>query len=161
MKVYKSFLIATASLFLFACSSFQNDDYAMNYKGQIGDPIMAIAMLSEQQHEWDGTPYVLGGVSRRGVDCSGFVQKTFFDRFNLRLPRSTVEQANYGKHVRKEDIQTGDLIFFKTGRGPNGYHVGIYVKEDKFLHASTRGGVVYSSMNNPYWSKAFWQVRRI
>lgn len=81
MKVYKSFLIATASLFLFACSSFQNDDYAMNYKGQIGDPIMAIAMLSEQQHEWAGTPYVLGGVSRRGVDCSGFVQKTFFDRF--------------------------------------------------------------------------------
>ena len=78
MKVYKSFLIATASLFLFACSSFQNDDYAMNYKGQIGDPIMAIAMLSEQQHEWAGTPYVLGGVSRRGVDCSGFVQKTFF-----------------------------------------------------------------------------------
>ncbi|KOQ98433.1 endopeptidase [Haemophilus sp. C1] len=161
MKVYKSFLIAIASLFLFACSSFQNDDYAMNYKGQIGDPIMAIAMLSEQQHEWAGTPYVLGGVSRHGVDCSGFVQKTFFDRFNLRLPRSTTEQANYGKHVRKEDIQTGDLIFFKTGRGPNGYHVGIYVKEDKFLHASTRGGVVYSSMNNPYWSKAFWQVRRI
>ncbi len=77
------------------------------------------------------------------------------------LPRSTTEQANYGKHVRKEDIQTGDLIFFKTGRDPNGYHVGIYVKEDKFLHASTRGGVVYFSMNNPYWSKAFWQVRRI
>lgn len=42
----------------------------------------------------------------------------------LLLPRSTTEQANYGKHVRKEDIQTGDLIFFKTGRGPNGYHVG-------------------------------------
>lgn len=75
MKVYKSFLITTASLFLFACSSFQNDDYAMNYKGQIDDPIMAIAMLSEQQYEWAGTPYVLGGISHRGVDCSGFVQK--------------------------------------------------------------------------------------
>ncbi|MBF1255657.1 MAG: C40 family peptidase, partial [Haemophilus sp.] len=60
-----------------------------------------------------------------------------------------------------EDIQTGDLIFFKTGRGPNGYHVGIYVKEDKFLHASTKGGVIYSSMNSPYWKKAFWQVRRV
>ena len=67
----------------------------------------------------------------------------------------------YGKLVRKEDIQTGDLIFFKTGRGPNGYHVGIYVKEDKFLHASTKGGVIYSSMNSPYWKKAFWQVRRV
>ena len=59
----------------------------------------------------------------------------------LLLPRSTTEQANYGKHVRKKDIQTGDLIFFKTGRGPNGYHVGIYVKEDKFFHASTRGAL--------------------
>ena len=65
------------------------------------------------------------------------------------------DQAGYGKLVRKEDIQTGDLIFFKTGRGPNGYHVGIYVKEDKFLHASTKGGVIYSSMNSPYWKKAF------
>ena len=47
----------------------------MNYKGQIGDPIIAIAMLSEQQYEWAGTPYVLGGQSCGGIDCSGFVQR--------------------------------------------------------------------------------------
>ena len=86
------------------------------------------------------------------------MQKTFIDRFNINLPRTTKDQAGYGKLVRKEDIQTGDLIFFKTGRGPNGYHVGIYVKEDKFLHASTKGGVIYSSMNSPYWKKAFGKL---
>jgi len=159
-KPKHAFLVA-GSFLLFACSSGVREEYAMNYKGQIGDPIIAIAMLSEQQYEWAGTPYVLGGQSRGGIDCSGFVQKTFIDRFNINLPRTTKDQAGYGKLVRKEDIQTGDLIFFKTGRGPNGYHVGIYVKEDKFLHASTKGGVIYSSMNSPYWKKAFWQVRRV
>lgn len=164
MKSIKTLFCLSASMLLFACSSSypgKKEDYAINYKGQIHDPIMAIALLSEQQYEWAGTPYILGGQSRRGVDCSGFVQKTFFDRFNIVLPRTTVDQAKYGKLVRKEDIQTGDLIFFKTGRGPNGYHVGIYVKEDKFLHASTKGGVIYSSMNSAFWTKTFWQVRRI
>lgn len=163
MKLIKQLFFVSVTMMLFACSSGKvgREDYAINYKGQIDDPIMAITLLSEQQYEWAGTPYVLGGQSRRGVDCSGFVQKTFFDRFNIALPRTTTAQAKHGKLVRKEDIQTGDLIFFKTGRGPNGYHVGIYVKDDKFLHASTKGGVIYSSMNTPFWTKTFWQVRRI
>lgn len=163
MKSIKNLLCVFTTMLLFACSSGYSgrENYAINYKGKIDDPIMAITLLSEQQYEWAGTPYVLGGKSRQGVDCSGFVQKTFFDRFNIPLPRTTKEQAKHGKLIRKEDIQTGDLIFFKTGRGPNGYHVGIYVKDDKFLHASTKGGVIYSSMNTPYWTKTFWQVRRI
>lgn len=163
MKRIKILFFVSSLVTLFACSSgnFKQENYAINYKGQIDDPIMAITLLSEQQYEWAGTPYVLGGKSRKGVDCSGFVQKTFFDRFNITLPRTTKDQAKYGKLVRKEDIQTGDLIFFKTGRGPNGYHVGIYVKDDKFLHASTKGGVIYSSMSSPFWNKTFWQVRRI
>ena len=160
MKILTPLASLWVLLMLSACSNLK-DEYAINYKGQIDDPIMAIALLSEQQYEWGGTPYVLGGQSRSGIDCSGFVQKTVLDRFNIYLPRTTAEQAKFGKHIHKQDIQTGDLVFFKTGRGPNGYHVGIYVKEDKFLHASTKGGVIYSSMNSPYWNKAFWQVRRI
>ncbi|OOF35632.1 C40 family peptidase [Rodentibacter heidelbergensis] len=163
MTVINRLFFIMITLSLFACSSGnqEREEYAINYKGRIDDPIMAITLLSEQQYEWAGTPYVLGGQSRRGIDCSGFVQKTFFDRFNITLPRTTKDQAKYGKLIHKEEIQTGDLIFFKTGRGPNGYHVGIYVKNGQFLHASTKGGVIYSSIHSPYWTKTFWQVRRI
>ncbi len=155
----KSLLLAVTIAILTACSDSQYS--AIKYKGQLNDPIMVIALLSEQQYEWAGTPYRIGGQSRNGIDCSGFVQKTFMDRFDIPLPRMTKDQAKYGHFIEKEDIQTGDLVFFKTGRGPNGYHVGIYVKEDKFLHASTKGGVIYSSLNSPYWKNAYWQVRRI
>jgi uncharacterized lipoprotein HI_1314 len=162
MKMFfKSLLVCCSVAILVACSTSGTKNSRINYKGQINDPIMAIALLSEQQYEWAGTPYVLGGSGRKGVDCSGFVQTTFFDRFGIKLPRQTKDQANYGQYIDKADIQTGDLVFFKTGRGPNGYHVGIYVKEDKFLHASTKGGVIYSSLNSDYWRKAYWQARRI
>ena len=162
MKMFfKSLLVCCSVATLVACSTSGTKNSRINYKGQINDPIMAIALLSEQQYEWAGTPYVLGGSGRKGVDCSGCVQTTFFDRFGIKLPRQTKDQANYGQYIDKADIQTGDLVFFKTGRGPNGYHVGIYVKEDKFLHASTKGGVIYSSLNSDYWRKAYWQARRI
>ncbi|PJG86451.1 NlpC/P60 family protein [Conservatibacter flavescens] len=158
----KSLCITLALSTLVACSSsVQNPPGRINYQGLINDPIMAIALLSEQQHEWAGTRYVLGGNSRQGVDCSGFVQRTFNDRFGIKLPRTTKDQAQYGQKINLRDIRTGDLVFFKTGRGPNGYHVGIYVKDDLFLHASTKGGVIYSSLNNPYWKKVYWQTRRV
>lgn len=143
-----------------ACTNTLSKDN-ITYKGQLNDPIMVITLLSEQQREWAGTPYVLGGNTRRGIDCSGFTRTTFMDRFNIQLPRTTSDQAKYGILIPRSQIQTGDLVFFKTGRGPNGYHVGIYVKDDLFLHASTKGGVIYSSLNSPYWSQKYWQARRI
>lgn len=155
------YLILPAVFLLNACTNSDFNNKNISYKGQLNDPIMVMALLSEQQREWAGTPYVLGGNTRTGVDCSGFTRTTFMDRFNILLPRSTAEQANYGMSVARSQIQTGDLVFFKTGRGPNGYHVGIYVKDDLFLHASTKGGVIYSSLNSPYWSQRYWQARRI
>lgn len=157
----KSLFLSLAIGLLAACSGSAYKDSSIRYKGQINDPIMAIALLSEQQYEWQGTPYRLGGQSRQGIDCSGFVQKTFMDRFGIRLPRQTTDQVKSGQFVERSEIQTGDLVFFKTGRGPNGYHVGIYVKEDKFLHASINGGVIYSSLNSPFWKRTYWQARRI
>lgn len=158
---FNRFIFVIGFLFLTACSSDRYQYSPIGYKGQLNDPIMVIALLSEQQREWAGTPYRLGGQSRNGIDCSGFVQKTLFDRFGVKVPRTTASQATYGQQVSLSQIQTGDLVFFRTGRGPNGYHVGIYVKDRLFLHASTKGGVIYSSLDSPYWKKAFWQVRRI
>lgn len=160
----KLFSFLTALSTLVACSSPPaniDEPRVIRYQGALNDPIMVITLLSEQQQQWAGTRYRLGGNSRQGIDCSGFVQLTFKQRFGIQLPRITREQAKQGTAVAKHQIQTGDLVFFKTGRGPNGYHVGIYVKDGKFLHASTKGGVIYSSLNSPYWQRTYWQARRI
>lgn len=160
--MFKKIFICMSMIILAACTTTtQKNESTIKYQGQLNDPIMAIVLLSEQQHQWAGTPYLIGGNTRRGIDCSAFVQKTFKDRFDVELPRTTVEQAKQGTKIKKTELQTGDLVFFRTGRGPNGYHVGIYVKDDQFLHASTKGGVIYSSLNSPYWKRTYWQARRL
>lgn len=129
--------------------------------GRLSDSITVIAQLNEQLSQWRGTPYRYGGTTRSGVDCSGFVWLTFRDRFDLQLPRTTVAQTDMGTRIDKADLLPGDLVFFKTGSGENGLHVGIYDTDDQFIHASTSQGVIRSSLNNVYWKKVFWQARRI
>ncbi|WGE66125.1 NlpC/P60 family protein [Actinobacillus equuli] len=168
-KRFASFAILACAALLTACSSSDNTSGAIKARAGIfrthhstlSDPIMAISSLSEQQHEWKGTRYRLGGNSKAGIDCSGFMQVTFRDLFGIDLPRTTSEQAKEGTRIDRDELRTGDLVFFKTGRGPNGKHVGVYVKNGQFLHASTKGGVIYSDMNSPYWSRTFWQARRL
>lgn len=166
IKKYLSIIaISATALVLTACSTTSNTPQeqtaSQNYKGSLNDQIMAITSLSEHQREWKNTPYRLGGTSKKGIDCSGFMQLTFRDLFEINLPRTTSEQAKHGKQISKSSLRTGDSVFFNTGRGPNGKHVGVYVKNGQFLHASTKGGVIYSDLDSPYWSKAFWQARRL
>jgi cell wall-associated NlpC family hydrolase len=116
----------------------------------------ALTKLYQQHQVWRGTPYRLGGNSRAGIDCSAFVQRTYQDVFAIQLPRTTDQQLRLGKKISKSDLQTGDLIFFRRGN-----HVGIYMENDKFLHASTSIGVTISDMNNVYWSKYYWRSIRI
>ena len=129
--------------------------------GRLADSITVIAELNDQLSHWYGTPYRYGGISRSGIDCSGFVYLTFRDRFDLQLPRTTRAQTDIGTRIDKDQLLPGDLVFFKTGRGDNGLHVGIYDSDNQFIHASTSRGVIRSSLDNSYWQKVFWQARRI
>lgn len=135
--------------------------HAPPVNGRLSDSIAVIAQLNDQLGQWRGTPYRYGGMSRKGIDCSGFVYLTMRDRFALQLPRSTVAQSDTGTRISKADLLPGDLVFFKTGSGENGLHVGIYDTDNAFIHASTSQGVMRSSLDNVYWRKAFWQARRI
>ncbi|UCB31183.1 endopeptidase [Duffyella gerundensis] len=129
--------------------------------GRLSDSITVIAQLNDQLSQWYGTPYRYGGMNRNGIDCSGFVYLTFRDRFALQLPRTTKAQTDIGTRIDKEELLPGDLVFFKTGGGENGLHVGIYDTDNQFIHASTSRGVIRSSLDNVYWRKVFWQARRI
>lgn len=115
--------------------------------------------LSRQYSQWRGVNYRLGGLSKSGVDCSGFVMLTFHDKFAINLPRTTKLQASLGKSIRKKNIQAGDLLFFKTAIFTR--HVGIYMGNGRFLHASTSQGVTVSHLENPYWKSTYWVARRL
>jgi probable lipoprotein NlpC len=144
-------------MLLAGCSSHR----APPPNGRLSDSITVIAQLNDQLTHWRGTPYRYGGLSRGGVDCSGFVYLTFRERFAMQLPRSTIDQTDIGTRIDKSDLLPGDLVFFKTGSGENGLHVGIYDTDNTFIHASTSQGVIRSSLDNVYWRKVFWQARRI
>lgn len=150
------FLFVVLSLILSGCSS-----HAPPPNGRLSDSIAVVAQLNDQLRQWNGTPYRYGGVERNGVDCSGFVYRTFRDRFDMQLPRTTRQQTTLGTKISRGDLMPGDLVFFKTGSGENGLHVGIYDTDNNFIHASTSRGVTRSSLENVYWNRAYWQARRL
>jgi len=115
--------------------------------------------LRQHYQDWRGTRYRAGGLSHTGVDCSGFTALTFRDVYGIQLPRTAHEQAMRGMPVDRDSLQPGDLVFFKRGR--SGDHVGIYLGNDEFMHASSRQGVVISSMNSIYWRGKFWKGSRL
>lgn len=115
--------------------------------------------LRRHYQDWRGTRYQAGGSSHTGVDCSGFTALTFRDVYGINLPRTAREQAMRGMPVDRDSLLPGDLVFFKRERG--GDHVGIYLGNGKFMHASTRQGVIISSMHNTYWRDKFWKGSRL
>lgn len=109
--------------------------------------------------EWWGVPYRLGGLTQNGIDCSAFMQTLFFGVFALKLPRTAREQKAVADWIPSTDLREGDLVFFNTRGGVS--HVGMYLHNNKFVHASTSGGVMISDLNEPYWSHKFLGAGRI
>ncbi|MCW6565086.1 bifunctional murein DD-endopeptidase/murein LD-carboxypeptidase [Yersinia ruckeri] len=115
--------------------------------------------ILEQYAGWKGVRYRLGGSSKRGIDCSAFVQLTFREQFGMDLPRSTSEQQDIGKTIQRTKLRPGDLVLFRAGS--TGRHVGIYLGNDKFVHASTSIGVTISNLSDKYWNKRYQDGRRV
>jgi cell wall-associated NlpC family hydrolase len=115
--------------------------------------------LYQQHRQWKGTKYTLGGLSKEGVDCSGFVYVTYLEKLGIELPRSTKLQSQIGKEIKCSELRPGDLIFFKTSVKVR--HVGIYLENEKFLHASKIKGVMISNLSDYYWDDKYWHSRRV
>ncbi|QKG58319.1 C40 family peptidase [Hymenobacter sp. BRD128] len=110
--------------------------------------------------DWLGTPYSYGSNSRRGTDCSGFVTQVFKKVYGITLKRSSRSMFSTVQRVAKSDMKAGDLVFFRHGKGAI-YHVGIYLKDGKFAHAACNGGVMVSSLNQPYYHHNFYSAGRV
>jgi lipoprotein Spr len=161
-----SFILAAIFIvwFLQGCSSKVQVTYVPHEKRQVRGEYQivdkeTVVLLKRHYERWRGTPYSDGGMSTSGVDCSGFTVLAYRELFDLSLPRTAGEQAASGREVTREALKPGDLIFFSTGLWKK--HVGIYLADDQFIHASLSRGVTISSLDDSYWQEKYWQARRM
>ena len=158
--VNKTLFLLLLSLSLIGCSSTPDIRLGMLAKEKVSlnNSSAVKSKLYDQHNEWEGVEYEMGGLSKDGVDCSGFVYNTFRSKLGINIPRSTELQSTLGKNVSQKNLRAGDLVFFKTATKVR--HVGIYIEKGKFLHASTSKGVMISKLNNIYWKSKFWKAQR-
>lgn len=110
--------------------------------------------------DWMGVKYKYGGTTKNGVDCSGFTNLLYNNVFKKELPRSSSDIAAVAKNVAKKELSEGDFVFFSI-RSNKVDHVGIYLANNRFVHASTSKGVIISSLEHPYYAKHFKKGGRI
>lgn len=119
------------------------------------------SILVKTAFNYIGVPYKFGGTNAKtGLDCSALVQLVYSKAMNLDLPRVAAEQARATKSIAKADLKPGDLVFFNT-RGASNSHVGIYIGENKFIHAPRTGAKVRVETLSAYWNKRWNGARRV
>ena len=109
--------------------------------------------------DWYGTPYQFGGDTKKGIDCSAFTCRLMDSVYNITLPRTAKNQYNSSTKVRKQDLKQGDLVFFNTTGGIS--HVGVYLGNNKFVHASASSGVMISDLDEAYFKRRYIGAARV
>ena len=127
---------------------------------QGGKPATTGQKIVDTAKQYLGVPYVWGGSTPSGFDCSGLTQYVF-RAHGINLPRTTKEQWTVGKSISKSQLEIGDLVFFANTYTSGISHVGIYVGDNQFIHASSSKGVIISSLSNTYWAAHYYGCRSI
>lgn len=130
-------------------------------RGERVHPEVADAIIREARR-WIGTKYKYGGCTRKGTDCSGLIWTIYQDVVGIKLPRNSVKQFEYCTPLKREQLSPGDLVFFNTaGNGTRVGHVGIYIGDNSFIHASSSKGVRISTFDEPYYARTYNRGGRV
>ncbi|WP_034228966.1 C40 family peptidase [Aquimarina pacifica] len=169
MKNIYYYLLILLSFLLSSCGGASKKTAVISskkstYSAHSSAPNKKIKSIVGHAKAFSGTPYKYGGTTRKGMDCSGLVY-TSFKKENVTLPRTSRNMAAQGTSVSLKKVAIGDLLFFKTIKGKNTIsHVGIVVQTKggiKFIHSSSKKGVIISSLEDSYWNPRFVKAKRM
>lgn len=161
MKKYLSYIVAL-TIILIGLSSCHTSAPRLDYKALAQASVrLGVDIELQDNHklyihasEWIGTPYRAGGDSKRGTDCSGLVSQLYKKVYHTRLSRSTDGQLKESSKISRRNLREGDLVFFTSRASRKKVaHVGIYLKDGKFIHASTSQGVIVSNLREKYYTQ--------
>ena len=175
---FKVILILTSLVFLLSSCSSQRPQGGLLYDpkevAELSDKLgIGLSNINKDDDknmplyaevsQWLGVPYRYAGLSRKGLDCSGFAFLTYQKVYRKKIPRSTSDLAKMKMHnVSKGSLQAGDLVFFATSGKKNKIsHVGIYLKDGCFIHASTSQGVIVSNLDEEYYDRTWKKGGRL
>lgn len=162
------FGLILASVLFTSCKIKMSTDSSKIYKGRVSGSLEErySALLGVSKNEltnknlyrfidnWIGVPHRTGGMDKRGIDCSGFTSLLEKEVYNRQVPRVARQMAEEVKRKYEDELEEGDLVFFNF-YGQNFSHVGVYLHNNKFVHASTSRGVIISDLKDPWYYKYF------
>ena len=153
------------SLILLVCLTVLGCQSAVRYRAQRQSDEMVTRSVvpGELQlfvRDWLGTPYKMGGQSKAGIDCSGFTSLAYQQCYNKKIPRVSEDQFYEGRKVEETRLRPGDLVFFNNVRYGKIDHVGIYLGDDQFAHATESEGITISSLNEDYYHLRYFGACR-
>jgi len=139
------------------------NEFKIEFLNQIAGIALSVNPMSLKLHDfifdWIGKPYRFGGESKRGIDCSAFARELYSRVMGQYLPRNSRQQFKYVQTISKEELQTGDLVFFKI-KTRDISHVGVYLSDNKFIQSS-KSGVNIASLENSYWKRYYYKSGRL
>jgi lipoprotein Spr/probable lipoprotein NlpC len=154
-----TFLIAISYLFILASCSSRKYTPRPSQKPTVKASKAADVMADLEKKDlytfitdWTGVKYKFGGMDKNGIDCSGFSCLLLKEVFGVNLPRRSKDQADASIEKDQKDLREGDLVFFSFG-GTDIDHVGVYLKDNLFVHASTTRGVIIDKLTSPVYQK--------
>jgi cell wall-associated NlpC family hydrolase len=151
LKSMKQVIIIAILVMLGMTSVAQKSDAT----GGIKDVMTADTTLNKFMLEWVGRPYKFGGSTEKGIDCSQMTKRLYKDVYGKDLANIAAKQWEQTERIKKEDLQVGDLVFFRSSLSPSGWHCGLYIGNTMFFHASNRyEGVKVSSLEEPRYKVA-------